>query len=87
MRWQDNPWSDNDHEWDPENFRIGIIQFADAIQVYSLSQPQQTSLAEVCRIFRCDRQKVIEAVDAHPWMLWSGPDDLDTMRMIEHDGE
>lgn len=80
-------WASDDDGWDTDTGAPGIGLFAKAIQVWSTGQLRPTSLAEAARVFNCDPARVIEAVEFHPFMYFSGPDDDYTRRLIEHDGE
>lgn len=80
---------------DPTRFDIeddgdgkpGIVQFGNALQVWSVMQERPTSVAEAAVAFNCEPLMIIEAVNDHNWMLLTGPDDDFTKLMIEHDGE
>lgn len=86
-----NPWDrppyfadiDDVECWDTETGRPGIGLFAKAVQVWSLMQNRDTTVAAAALAFNVSERMIIEAVEWHPWMLLEGKDG----DIIGHDGE
>lgn len=83
--WDD--WASNDMEWDADTGAPGLTSFGNAVQKWSVMQCRRTSVAEAARTFNCLPSRIVEAIDAHPWMFVEGPDDDFEKLMIEHEGE
>jgi hypothetical protein len=90
-------WNDDDEgNWNPDTGAIGIMLFANSVQVWSAAQMRETSVAEAAGVFNCDPRIIIEAVEAHPWLFFAGrssaepsfaTDDDYSKLFIEHEGE
>lgn len=79
---------EDDYHWDPESGRPGIMQFASAVQIWSIWQPRShVTVAEAAAAFNCTGRMVRAAIEEHPWMFANGPDDDFTKQIIEHEGE
>lgn len=65
----------------------GVMLVARALHVWTTCQPGEVSVSDVTTAFRLPPSMVVEAVEAHPWMLLVGPRDDFRRLMIEHDGE
>lgn len=80
QRWQDQPFADDDDGWDTDTGRVGLMTFANAIQVWSTFQDRDCTIDEAAKVFNCAPTKVAAAVKGHPWMFLNGS-------TIEHEGE
>jgi hypothetical protein len=82
-------WSADPVNWDQATGAPGIIQFANALQTWSMLQDGPTSVAAAARAFNVPAQRVIEAVNANFWMgleQRGREHDLETLT-IDHEGE
>ena len=65
-----------------------ITNFSNAIQTYvMMQQARPVSVAELIRVFNTDRDSVRDAVTDGYWLYVHGPDDDDSKRFVEVDGE
>lgn len=81
QRWQDEPFGDDEEGWNLDNSgNIGVMTFANAVQVWSMFQDRPQTIEDAAKAFNCSSTKIAAAVKAHPWMFLNG----DT---IEHEGE
>lgn len=89
--------ADDEDGWDQENALIGVMTFANAVQVWSIYQSGvggttqerrgATSVRQAATAFNVPPAMIIGAVKAHHWMFLTGPrDDYDKL-IIEHEGE
>ncbi len=77
--------------WDSDNGVPTTSTVATAIQVFTVFNAgrlgRELTVREVGDAFNLDDGQVRSAVEAHPWMYLSGPDDDATKQTIGHDGE
>lgn len=73
--------------WDQDTGAPTIHHFGNALQVWSMFQNRDTSVAEAAKAFNCDPLRIIEAAQDHEWLFLSGPGDDYTRLLIQHDGE
>jgi hypothetical protein len=77
-------WGDSG--WDHYTGAPTLGMMSGAIQVWSMLQDCQfTSVAEAAAAFKIPPERVIEAVNDHPWMFLSGPGDDYAKLIICHD--
>lgn len=79
------------HGWDSDEGKPGIMLAANAIQFWSVRHyeartQRHPTVRETALAFKMTDADVRQAVEAHPFMFLSGPDDP-TEQRIEHDGE
>lgn len=74
-----------------EDDEVGIpwTNFCTALQVWSFMRPgnTQASVREAAQQFDVTDDVIRMAVEEHPWMFLTGPDDDPTKQLIDHDGE
>jgi hypothetical protein len=87
IKFKKEQWCCDADQWDYGTGMPGISLFANALQVWSCRQHGGSTVAQAAMAFNISPENVIEAVDYHPWMLLTGPDDDYTKMEIEHDGE
>ena len=83
------PYDRSFFELDEEGCGIEWDEFMRALSVWAwmrASNGRSTSVRFAAEEFNVTDQTVLAAVDAHPWMLLSGPGDDPTKQLIEHDG-
>lgn len=80
----------DDDAWDHDTGKPGIQLFANAVQVWAISNAnagRPSNVAAAAAAFAVEPMMIVKAVDAHYWMFLSGPDDDFTKMLIEHEGE
>ena len=80
-------WAPDEDGWDTDDGAVGIGLFSRAIQVWSAMQDHPTTVADAVAVFHVPPSAIIEAVEYHPWIFLSGPDDDFSKMVIDHDGE
>lgn len=78
--------------WCHDTGKPGINLFGNAIQVWAIMQAEggstkQPTIRNAALAFNSPDAMIREAVEAHYWMLVTGPDDDPTKQFIEHEGE
>jgi len=63
--------------------------FTTAVATWSWMRPgdQPPTVREAAQAFTCTDDVIRRAVEEHPWMFLTGPDDDPTKQRIEADGE
>src|SRR3546814_2832621 len=71
-------WAEDENGWNQETGAPGIMKFAGAVQMWAWAQARShVTVREAAQAFNCDPGRIVEAVEAHPWMLltgWKGSD-------------
>jgi len=80
-------WADDAHGWDYQTGAPGIGLFGNTVQVWSVLQPEPVTVGDVVRAFSVRTRMVVEAIEAHPWMLLAGDPTRPVFQTIEHDGD
>jgi hypothetical protein len=87
MTRQNFTFAENEDGWDQETGAPGISLFANALQCWSVMQQRQVTVWDAANAFKAHPDRIIEAVEYHPWMFLTG-DQFDPHKtIIEHEGE
>ncbi len=80
-------WCQDGNLWDHDTGAPGIDLFSRAIQVWSVCQNRDgITIAEAALAFNVIPERIVEAIEHHPWMDVIGTGDIKS-RVIWNEGE